>query len=254
MRVWAVSDVHVDFEMNRKWIAGLSAYDFKEDILILAGDVSDAPRLLRWCFGELVRRFSHVVFVPGNHELWVIRDPTVHSSFEKFDQVCALAKECGVSTRPHRDGNLTIVPLFSWYDYSFGMPTRELLECWMDFRACKWPAGYEPSDVTAHFSSHNNVSAMALGKGTVITFSHFLPRIDLMPKFIPPKSQILYPVLGSTALEAQIRRLGAKHHVYGHSHINRRLVRDGVEYCNNALGYPHECCIAKRELLCVHAV
>ena len=59
----------------------------------------------------------------------------------------------------------------------------------------------------------------------------------------------LDPVLGSTGIDRQLRQLGATLHVYGHSHINRRVAIDGVTYVNNAFGYPQEGMIAARRLI-----
>jgi Icc-related predicted phosphoesterase len=87
---------------------------------------------------------------------------------------------------------------------------------------------------------------------TVISFSHFLPRIDVMPHYIPERHRIVYPVLGSDALEQQVRLLRSNIHVYGHSHVNRHIEIDGVTYINNAFGYPSETRIAAKRLLCIY--
>jgi hypothetical protein len=34
--------------------------------------------------------------------------------------------------------------------------------------------------------------------------------------------------------------------------VNRRVTLDGIDYVNNALGYPQETRIAARELVCIH--
>ena len=73
-----------------------------------------------------------------------------------------------------------------------------------------------------------------------------------MPPGVPPARRMLYPVLGTTRLERQIRRLGSAIHVYGHSHVNRRVTIDGVSYVNNAFGYPSETAIALKRLVCVY--
>src|SRR5690606_41899343 len=97
------------------------------------------------------------------------------------------------------------------------------------------------------------VPALGTTNGTVISFSHFMPRLDLLPLGARTRKRFLHPVLGTVRLERQIRRLRPNIHVYGHSHVNRRVHLDGVLYVNNALGYPHETHIAARELVCVHA-
>ena len=69
MRVFAVSDIHVDYAENLDWILSLDAREFSEDVLVLAGDVTDKMPLLRLVFDSLVACFKSVLFVPGNHEL-----------------------------------------------------------------------------------------------------------------------------------------------------------------------------------------
>jgi predicted phosphodiesterase len=251
MRVFALSDVHVDYDVNAKWIANLSVSEYQDDVLILAGDVSDSRRLLDWCLGALARRFKQVLFVPGNHDLWVIRDDDGRNSLQKFDDVRAAVESSGASMEAFCERGLSIVPLLGWYDYSFGEPSGELRSLWMDYRACRWPSGWAERDVAAHFESFND-KQVTPKDGKVITYSHFLPRIDLMSRFIPGAGGFLDPVLGSTRLEGQLRRLDATIHVYGHSHSNRHVTIDGVTYINNAFGYPGETSIASKRLLCIH--
>jgi predicted phosphodiesterase len=250
MRIFAVSDIHVDYDANAKWVGALSTSDYRNDVLILAGDVTDQRTLLEWALGALTRRFKKVLFVPGNHDLWVIRDDHAKNSMQKFDEVCDVVEQSGASMQPFRERGISIIPLLTWYDYSFGQPTDELKAMWMDYRACRWPAGYTDQEVTAHFSAFNDQQASVPGD-KVITYSHFLPRIDLMPRFIPSAAQALYPVLGSKQLDVQLRRLKSDIHVYGHSHVNRQVKIDGVSYINNAFGYPNESRITSKRLMCI---
>lgn len=229
----------------------LSTFDFRDDVLILAGDVSDSLESLGWCLNALAKRFAKVLFVPGNHELWVARDRSSKTSSQKFKEVGAVVEASGASAHPCRIAGVFIVPLLGWYDYSFGTPSAELKSIWMDYHACRWPVGTEAPEIAAHFASLNADADPQPGD-KVITFSHFVPRIDVMPKNMPKAAAALYPVLGTSRLERQLRRLNPAIHVYGHSHINRNVTIDGVAYINNAFGYPHEASIAKKRLLCIH--
>lgn len=249
-RVFAVSDVHVDYEVNAQWIRGLSMLDYRDDILILAGDVTHRPARLAACLEALAMRFAQVLFVPGNHDLWVLGEAPARTSLDKFADVAALVTRSGASMHPYWHGHVLIAPLFGWYDYSFGEPGEDLYRMWMDYHACRWPPGFLPEDAAVHFTRLNR-EISAHGAAKIITFSHFLPRLDLVPSFVPGRHRLLDPVLGSTRLEQQLRQLGSSLHVYGHSHINRRVRLDGVTYVNNALGYPGEERIARRQLLCI---
>ena len=249
MRVFAISDIHVDYIENAEWLSHISRHDYLDDVLILAGDLTDVPDLLRKSFEQLVIRFKQVLFVPGNHELWIYRS-TQKSSFEKFEKIKVIAKECGVSMQPFHAGEVSIVPLLGWYDYSFGQPKEDLYKMWMDYRACEWEDN-DMCSVTDYFMKLNEPYLNVKNK-VLISFSHFLPRIDLMPAYIPPVHRLLYPVLGSLEIDKQVRRLRSDIHVYGHSHVNRHINKEGVEYINNAFGNPSETRISSKQLLCIH--
>jgi len=251
MRVFALSDVHIDHSANAKWIANLSIAEYQDDVLILAGDVSDTKSLLDWCLSFLTKRFKKVMFVPGNHDLWVIREAREKNSLQKFDEVCAVVESTGASMQAFRERGVSIIPLLGWYDYSFGEPSDELKSMWMDYRSCRWPSGLTDRDIAVHFAAFNDERSSVAGD-KVITYSHFLPRIDLMPEFIPRAHRVLYPVLGTVQLERQLRRLNPGIHVYGHSHVNRHVKIDGISYINNAFGYPSETWTTSKQLMCIH--
>lgn len=249
MRVFAISDLHINYDENRRWFYNLSQSDYKDDILILAGDITDSMPSLERAFGALKRRFGEVFYVPGNHELWISRDSGI-DSLEKANIIKSLAGYFGIRTEPAHFGRLSVVPLLGWYDYSFGLPSTDISCVWADYRACKWPDSYDEKAITKHFTAINE-AFLNIRNSIIISFSHFLPRIDVMPSYIPESKKYLYPVLGSYLIEAQIRRLGSDIHIYGHSHVNTNVVKDNTLYINNAFGYPYECLITSKELLCI---
>jgi predicted phosphodiesterase len=250
MRVFTVSDIHIDYKENDLWLRSLSNLDYINDILILAGDISDITSQIVNCFELLTRKFKNVFYVPGNHDLWV-RDGLnrENDSIDKFFELLTIADECGVITKQKSINTLRIIPLFSWYDLSFGSLSDNLLEKWMDFSQCRWPKALDtPTAQNNFFLQKNNLEQRSVDE-TTITFSHFLPRIDLMPGYIPHKFRDVYPVLGSPLLDRQIRTLNSTIHIYGHSHVNRMLTVEGIKYINNAFGYPSETRITSKSLL-----
>lgn len=250
MKVFALSDIHVDYSVNRKWMLSLSAWDYREDVLILAGDVTDNLPLLEQSLSSLCAKFRKVLFVPGNHDLWILRD-RLGTSFDKFQKVIEVAENCGASTRVADFGRLSVVPLFGWYDLSFGQPSQELENEWADFRACRWPDGCSLADIGEYFSNRNR-DRLRISNEIVISFSHFLPHIELMPSYVPQAQRRLYPVLGSAALGAEVAALNPTIHVYGHSHLNLQVEYGGIKYVNNAFGYPAERVIARKALLSIY--
>ena len=252
MRVFAISDIHIDFVENRKWFSTLSKSDYKDDILILAGDISDIIPMLEMGFEIAKKCFKEVLYIPGNHDLWVLRNRE-KDSFEKFSIIKKIAHNHGIRMKPCHFGLLSIIPLFGWYDYSFGEPSDEVSNIWVDYFACKWPNDFDELRITRFFTFINE-KFLNIKNEFIISFSHFLPRIDIMPSFIPSDKRIIYPVLGSLLLEQQIRKLSSNIHIYGHSHLNLQTIKDNTFYINNAFGYPSETLISSRKLICIYEI
>ncbi len=148
---------------------------------------------------------------------------------EKYQKIFELASNYDISMQTYHAASLSIIPLLGWYDFSFGQPSSQLLEAWMDFRACVWSERLQMPDVTEYFLNKNRTALKTVNQ-TLISFSHFLPRIDLMPAYIPSSLRYLYPVLGSEMIEEQIRQLKPQIHVYGHSHVNCQMDIKGIKY------------------------
>lgn len=64
-RIFAISDIHVDIPENLRLVNSWSDVDFKNDVLILAGDVTDNLSLLKTVLTSLTQKFSKVCHVPG---------------------------------------------------------------------------------------------------------------------------------------------------------------------------------------------
>jgi len=250
LRVYAVSDIHVDYPENMQWVEALDVDEYQNDILILAGDVSDDLARLGAAFELLAAKFSAVLFVPGNHELWVDGEQ-YDCSLEKLEAINALCDSAGIVRSRTTINGINFVPLMSWYDFSFGEPSRRIRRAWRDFKSCSWPARLSSEyEITSHFLAMNTPHLKAVDNFT-ISYSHFLPRIDVMPSRIPEERRNVYPVLGSDRLGQQLQQLKPDIHVYGHSHVNQAIELDDVMYVNNAFAYPGEGRISRKQLYCV---
>mgnify|MGYP002395477484 CR=1 FL=1 len=254
MKVYALSDLHTDYPQNLDWVRTLDPVQYGQDLLILAGDVSADLNTLGETLGLLQARFREVFFVPGNHELWVVGSE-MDCSLKKYHAVQALCGDLLVRTSPWQCSGLSIVPLLGWYDFSFGQPCRLLRRAWRDFRACRWPDKLaDEKSLTDYFLGCNESRLDAVANtvaNTVISFSHFLPTLAVMPQRIPAKKRQVYPVLGSVRLGEQLSRLKPDIHVYGHSHVNQSITLGDTRYINNAFAYPTEGNISRKGLHCI---
>mmetsp|Transcript_3460 Transcript_3460/g.4998 ORF Transcript_3460/g.4998 Transcript_3460/m.4998 type:complete len:282 (-) Transcript_3460:238-1083(-) len=273
MRVFALSDIHTDFDENLKWVESLDKRKYLNDVVIVAGDVSEKICLLRTTLEGFTGKFKAVFFCAGNHDLWI--EGNQNSSLEKWDQIKAMCKELGVHTAPTRIGGVLLVPLYSWYSgkvpsgYSgYNEFNLKVLQGWQDFKRCAWPYSIIPKReegsidvktnlhdatlISDYFIEENEqiietVNAMkAICNAQVITFSHFLPRYDLNPEGL--KFQELRLVCCSPRLDEQLRAVGSCVHIFGHTHIPTNKKFDGVTYRQLPLGYPGEEWIRDRNM------
>ena len=250
MKVYALSDIHVDYDENLQWVLQIDDQAYQGDVIIVAGDISDSLELLREVFSSLKSKFREVLFVPGNHELWVHADE-VECSLEKLELIDALCNELEVRYSLFEIDELSFVPLLSWYDFSFGEPDRHLRRAWRDFKACSWPEHLPDSQAVTDYFLTRNLPLLGTSNKFVISYSHFLPRIDVMSERIPQDRRRVYPVPGSSSLGDQISKLKPDIHVYGHSHVNQSITLDGIHFVNNAFAYPTEERIARKQLHCI---
>jgi len=255
--VYAVSDLHTDMRENMDAILGWPQRP--NDILLVAGDVSHNLAVFRATLEAITTKFGQVFFCPGNHDLWLHKDDGCRNSLEKLQKIEALCHDFGVHTKSKTISGIQIVPLYSWYHASFDseadvsdtdlMPVEQAM---MDFHLCKWSDGLTPfdgSDSIARFMDGLNEDVLQEATpssdensvhGPVISFSHFLPR----PELLPEKRTLFYPHLakaaGSLFLGERVRSLNPSLHVFGHTHYGWATTLDGIRFMQACLAYPRE--------------
>ena len=68
MKLLAISDLHLGYEVNRQALEQMTPH--LEDWIIVAGDIGARPEHLDLALRVLTARFARVFWVPGNHDLW----------------------------------------------------------------------------------------------------------------------------------------------------------------------------------------
>ena len=215
-RIFCISDLHTDNSENMAWLqekcmtSKETNSPGKDDLLIVAGDISHDMITLQTTLRLLLSLECHVFFVPGNHEAWLSpRSIQKHkTSLDKMDLVAQTCRHMGVHTDSaligaHHQHPIWLVPLQSWYDGSLTIQNCEDL-ChdfgqwpWSDFLRCRWPRDRFPprpkTDVNAripqglndYFLQCNEEALIPVRMDptstSVVTVSHFLPNSACLP-------------------------------------------------------------------------
>jgi 3',5'-cyclic AMP phosphodiesterase CpdA len=252
MRLYALADLHLRYEVNRRALAAVPPHP--EDWLILAGDVGETEEHLRFAFAILTRRFARLLWVPGNHELWTVPPHAGEARGEaKYQRLVAACRDHGVLTPedpyvawPGEGPPCVLAPLFLLYDYSFapdGVPQDEAIAwaaednllCSDEVLLHSDPFPSKPDWCAARCRAAEPRLAAAASEASLVLINHYPLRYDLavLPRI--PRFSIW---CGTRRTEDWHVRFRARAVVYGHLHIRGTYWRDGVRFEEVSLGYP----------------
>lgn len=254
--LFAISDLHVSYAENRRIVEAIRA-ESDEDWLVVAGDVgeifADIERTLRLLRG----RFRQVVWVPGNHELWTHpADPVTLRGVARYRALVDMCREHDIRT-PEDDylvfdgagGPVTVAPLFTLYDYSFRVAGADTKQ---ESLRRAYDAGVVCTDeVLLHPDPYPDRESwcrarVADTRRRLAATDPALPTVlvNHWPLVRRPTDVLWHPEFAQWCGTEQTadwhRRFRAEVVVYGHLHIPRSTVYDGVRFEEVSLGYPRE--------------
>ncbi|MEV7477518.1 metallophosphoesterase family protein [Streptomyces halstedii] len=257
-RLLAVSDLHVGIADNKP-VADRLRPTSDADWLIVAGDVAEQAEEVERALETLAGRFAHVVWTPGNHELWTLdKDPVRLRGQERYEHLVRVCRELGVTTPedPYprwqgegEGGPVAIAPVFLLYDYTFRAPGTSTKE---ESLARAHEAGVVCTDeFLLHPDPHPSRDAWCRARVALTErrLAAHDPEVPLViaghwPLVREPTSVMWYPEFAQwcgTELTADWhRRFNVAAVVYGHLHIPRTTWYDGVRFEEVSLGYPRE--------------
>ncbi len=252
MKLYALADLHLRYEVTRRALATLPPHP--EDWLIVAGDVGETEDHLRYAFSLLSRRFARLLWVPGNHELWTV--PSRHDElrgqarYERLVEVCrsygVLTPEDPYVTWPGDGPHCILAPTFILYDYTFrpdDVPQEEAIAwaaednllCSDEVLLHSDPFASRSEWCAARLRATEPRLAAAARDARLVIINHFPLRQDLavLPRI--PRFSIWCGTRATTDWHIRYR---AHCVVYGHLHIRGTHYRDGVRFEEVSLGYP----------------
>jgi len=253
MKLLAISDLHLGYEVNRQALEQMTPH--LEDWIIVAGDIGARPEHLDLALRVLTARFARVFWVPGNHDLWSPTEmPDATRGQARYDELVAACRALGVVTPedpyeewPDEPGTF-IVPMFLLYDYSFRPPEIVLEDAVAWAREtgvrCADERMLDPSPWPSKAAWCHARCALTQarletlpGHASTVLVNHWPLRYDLAR---PPRIPRFSVWCGTHLTETWGRHYRARAVVSGHLHFRTTMSRQGVRYEEVSLGYPRE--------------
>jgi Icc-related predicted phosphoesterase len=264
MRLALTSDLHVEHHPEVVALIVERVRAIAPDVLVIAGDVSSQLATLEAALAELRRAAPRLVFVPGNHDLWMLSGtPSSRARYEhEIPALCARAGVDVVGGEPIEIDGVAFVGVTGWYDYS--LRNRALDDTftladyrrgawgrlrWNDKLRISWPGddGAElddPAICDAQVRSLERQLA-AVGARPTVVVTHHLPVAELVTSRGEPPWDFINGFMGSARLgEAMRRAPGVRLGVCGHTHFRKRATVAGAGGAfpveTSPIGYPRE--------------
>lgn len=263
MKLWLISDVHLDSHPKNLELWGLLAKQAlrdKPDILVVAGDVCERLDVLH----EGLKMFSSLealkIYIPGNHDLWCRQENQV-DSLKKLEALLPDVVQANgwywLSQNPMVMGDYYLVGSAAWYDYSL-MPEGHPFETedfskkqrgsrqWMDGKWCHFP---DQSSETVDFwlrdrfyqELYTDLSRCPFGK-KILLFTHF-PFYKELLNFTHKDWDFEYfgAFMGSSYYRSLLREFPVTLHGCGHLHrVCDFFSEEGTRVVMAPIGYLKE--------------
>jgi len=253
MRLLALSDLHVGHPANARALAEIPSHP--DDWLIVAGDVGETVDHLRHAWDVLVPRFARVLWVPGNHELYVTpKDSCQLRGEARYQHLVEICRGYGVATPedpflpfPGAARPTLIALCFVGYDYSFapdGLDPEGAVAWAREHGVVATDERYLHPDPhpsrqagcpARHAGTQDSLRREVPPTHRLVLVNHYPLRRDLVRLFRIPR---FVPWCGTRETEGWHRRFPIDVVVSGHLHMRATDWRDGVRFEETALGYP----------------
>ncbi|MDW2800622.1 metallophosphoesterase [Clostridium boliviensis] len=248
MRIGAISDIHLDVNIDYPIIKTIQNYTKAQnlEILLVAGDISNNYKTTLSYLEQLEGAVGiPVYFVPGNHDMWD-REGEIKDA-RKIYEIYAKQSGCLCNKNVVLKKDWSIIGSIGWYDYSFGDPgyTIEAFEkreknkrIWQDCIMVQW----HESDRQFHKRMRDDLEEKLLaceGKN-VIALTHMIGTAEFKVPDTRPDWDYFNAFLGSREYGELFEKYHVSYHFMGHVHYRKQLIKNGVDYRCVCLNYHTE--------------
>jgi len=261
-----ISDLHADFYLNDtnpqspKFHLKIEKYcdsllpEKIGDILIIAGDIGHYNQQTKFILKYFKTLYQEVLFVHGNHDLYLIGNQKQKYNYVSEDRVKELKEIAKDTNTFFLDGdiieinNIKIGGTAGWYN----LPNNEDIIHWRNslndsnlifdgypvYGAYSYGAMGRPDWDTQNFYLKEKEKLKKLECDVLVTHvaQAIPPRYAMNQRYVNDHGNIFYYVDNFDL----VKQTGAKVYIYGHTHDIQEYEREDVKIYCNPLGYPSE--------------
>ncbi|MDA3862431.1 MAG: metallophosphoesterase [Deltaproteobacteria bacterium] len=198
-RVAFISDLHLDHNIGLLPQLEKVLKKRKPEVFIIAGDLFSGFTRTSAVLKRLKQIVPRVLFLPGNHDLWIAETTGNLSSHELYqktlNKITRISGSEYLGLKPVYLKNKTaVVGVTGWYD-NYPLPPVSS----PDQHLCKWPGFETPYQVRNWQNEllHQQLEEAQKIASKIIVVTHMIPFMNLMKEYIPEQ---LFPYMGSQIL------------------------------------------------------
>ncbi|MBU1238500.1 metallophosphoesterase [Myxococcota bacterium] len=240
LRVAFISDLHLDHNPGLLPLLEERLREVRASVFIIAGDMFSGMSRLEAALKRIRKCCENVLFLPGNHDLWVNETNALGNSRNIYENVMrrtvhrAGAHYLGME--PFFIDGIAVCGVTGWYD---AFPSPPITT--PDEKLCNWPEFSTPADVLEwQLGILESQLTLASEKARkIIAVTHTVPFLDRIKKQV---SGELLAYMGSQRLGDCICRFPkVVYAISGHIHVRMlHSLPQGFPWEVSPFGYPRE--------------
>jgi predicted phosphodiesterase len=259
MKFDLISDLHIDFYQNFSTPVN-KIYDWetekKNDVLVIAGDCSNDPKITTLVLLEAANFYEKVLFVDGNHEHYNGKSrvdhifPQINTVDSNVGYLRGISDACGLHYLSNSSvviDNTTFIGTNGWYNFESGerFNMDEQIQNWKDASGDFQNIDFGTMGPRRRAQIHTNWLISELRKvktDNVVVVTHTIPHPHGCVSDWHPFAA-LNGMFENTFMQQVIdsdSKKKIKTWVFGHTHFKRDFVQDDIHFVCNPFGYPHE--------------
>jgi len=245
-----LSDIHIDKILYKNTLPNIKDFTFKlyskriNKYLLVCGDIADDYQSLVTFLFESCKYYKKVVFVFGNHDLFITKEDRNLDIFYSLEKIEKLKKE-KINNLYILDGDIVEIEgvkiggTCGWYDGNYTMKNLNphyvkdwmfLEHLWSEYIDGKYIIGFESFN---EYWFKEKIKLKKLSKKVDIMLTHMLPSIsqkNIQNKYKREDLTSFYCFDGKDFMKNN----QMKFWIYGHTHENLEFEEESVKCINSS--------------------